>query len=264
MNAAHGFINMLSRLVKDRDPDLLVCCTDVDWRPEWRVELIASYKTHRVGQPLPELDVQIPVVYELLQTAGVAVVGSPNYEAEDIIGALVPRCPGRVEIVSGDRDLFQLVRDPDVSVLYPRRGVSELWRVDEVEIAKKFQIPGTAYGDFALLRGDSSDGLPGVPGIGEKTAALLVSRYGSLAGVIEAALTGDGAGVLGKVRSSLDYLDRAARVVFISDEAPVGELDMSRPRFVSPETIDKAVRWGLANAFERLDASLRSGRATTP
>ncbi len=258
VNAAYGFLNMLARLVQDRNPDLLVCADDEDWRPQWRVDLIPSYKTHRVGVPQPLLDAQIPVIYQVLEAAGVPTAGVPDWEAEDVIGALIPRCPGRVEIVSGDRDLFQLVRDPDVVILYPLRGVSELSLINERYIEKKYGIPGRAYGDYAILRGDSSDGLPGVPGVGEKTAQALISKYKSLSAVLEAAMTGDGAGALGKVRRGLDYVDRAAQVSLISDEAPVGEVDMARPSgSSSPELEALAKRYGLNNPVDRLLTALR-------
>lgn len=260
VNAAHGFINMMARLVADRDPDLLVCATDTDWRPQWRVDLIPSYKTHRLDLPaVPELDRQMPVIEELVSLCGVAVAGCPGYEAEDVIGALAPRCPGKVEIVSGDRDLFQLVRDPDVAVLYPKRGVSDLSLVDEAYIAEKYGIPGRAYGDFALLRGDTSDGLPGVPGIGEKTAALLIARYGSFVRVIEEAKRCDGTGVLGKVRGSFDYLRRAAEVVLISPDIPLGPVDLTRPRNAPPpEVFERAESYGLKNAISRLVSALKN------
>jgi 5'-3' exonuclease len=258
INAAYGFLNMLARLVADRDPDFLVCCDDVDWRPQWRVDLVPSYKTHRVGVPLPLLDAQMPVIYEVLDAVGVPTAGVAEWEAEDVIGALIPRCPGRVEIVSGDRDLFQLVRDPDVVVLYPLRGVSELSLINERYIERKYGIPGRAYGDYAILRGDTSDGLPGVPGIGEKTAQALINKFGSLSAVVEAAMTGDGTGALGKVRKGLDYVDRATQVVLISDEAPVGEVDMTRPSGErTPELMALAERYGLKNPVERLLTALR-------
>ncbi|HEX2177991.1 MAG TPA: 5'-3' exonuclease [Actinomycetota bacterium] len=258
VNAAYGFLNMLARLVADRDPDFLVCCDDVDWRPQWRVDLVPSYKTHRVGVPQPVLDAQMPVIYEVLDAAGVPTAGVAGWEAEDVIGALIPRCPGRVEIVSGDRDLFQLVRDPDVVVLYPLRGVSELSLINERYIERKYGIPGRAYGDYAILRGDTSDGLPGVPGIGEKTAQALINRYGSLSAVVEAAMTGDGTGALGKVRKGLDYVDRATQVVLISDEAPIGEVDMTRPAGeATPELTALAERYGLKSPVERLLSALR-------
>lgn len=265
INAAHGFLNMLARLVGDHDPEYLACASDEDWRPEWRVELIDTYKTHRTASEITEtaahaddqIEQQVPIIGELLEMCGVAVVGAPSYEAEDVIGALVPRAPGPVAIVSGDRDLFQLVRDPDVRVLYPKRGVSDLLVVDEAEIERRFGIPGRAYGDYALLRGDPSDGLPGVRGIGEKTASSLIAKYGSLEAVIEAAMN-QPAGPLGKVKASLDYLDRAARVVLISDDIPIGDPDISRPRGdVHPDVEKTAESYGLIGAIRRLLAALR-------
>jgi 5'-3' exonuclease len=258
VNAAHGFLNMLARLVADRDPDLLVCAQDVHWRPQWRVDLIASYKTQRIEMdPVPQLDAQMPVIFDLLDRLNVPVAGAADYEAEDVIGALIPRLSGQIEIVSGDRDLFQLVRDPQVCVLYPKRGVTEMTRVTEKYIEEKYGIPGRAYADFAILRGDTSDGLPGVPGIGEKTAAALVRKYGSLPAIIEAAMTGNGTGALGKVLGNLDYLDRAAQIVFISDEAPIGEVDMTRPRSgFDPAVRSRAERYGLGNAVDRLVTAL--------
>lgn len=258
VNAAHGFINMLSRLVNDLDPDLMVCAQDQDWRPQWRVDLVASYKTARtLMDPVPVLDAQMPVIFEVLKSLGVPVAGAPDYEAEDVIGALIPRLSGPIDIVSGDRDLFQLVRDPHVRVLYPKRGVSEVTRVNEKYIADKYGVPGRSYGDFAILRGDTSDGLPGVPGIGEKTAAALIGKYGTLTAVMEAAMTGDGAGALGKVKNHIDYVDRAAQVVLITDEAPIGEVNLIRPRGpFDPSVKPLAERYGLGNAVGRLTAAL--------
>ena len=265
VNAAHGFLGMLARLVTDHDPERLACAADEDWRPEWRVELLPTYKTHRTEserttqatQAEEQLEHQVPLIFEILELCGVTVVGAPGFEAEDVIGSLIPQVRGRIAIVSGDRDLFQLVRDPDVVVLYPRRGVSDLWVVNEAEIAAKYGIPGRAYGDYALLRGDPSDGLPGVRGIGEKTAASMIRRYGSLGAVIEAAMSNP-AGGLGKVAQSLDYLDKAARVVLITDEAPVGTPDLTRPRGdAAPGLEELAEKNGLLGAVRRLLAALK-------
>src|ERR671918_2125386 len=193
VNAAHGFLGMLARLVGDHDPDFLCCAADESWRPEWRVKLIESYKAERAEpgsaqeQAEERLAPQVPIIFEILQMCGIGVVGYPDYEAEDIIGTLAARAPGRVAIVSGDRDLFQLVRDPDIYVLYPRRGVTRLDIVNESYIEEHYHIPGRAYRDFAVLRGDPSDGLPGVRGIGEKLATALVARYGSIDAILEAA-----------------------------------------------------------------------------
>lgn len=265
INAAHGFLGMLARLVHDHDPDLLCCATDDDWRPEWRVELIDTYKSHRAAtgsaqeQAEDLLAPQVPVLFEILEACRIPVVGHAGYEAEDVIGTLAARAPGKTAIVSGDRDLFQLVRDPDVYVLYPRRGVRELDVVDESYIEHKYGIPGRAYSDFAVLRGDPSDGLPGVRGIGEKLAGRLISRYGSLEGVTAAAAAGEPGPALAKVRRELDYVDRAARVVAIPTDLPIGDVDLERPR-VEPDAAvyELARRHGLEGAVRRLGAALRA------
>ena len=264
VNGAHGFLGMLARLIGDHDPQALCCAADEDWRPEWRVRLIESYKTHRTepGSVQQEADrqlaVQMPIVYGLLRLCGIHVIGHPGYEAEDVIGTLAARTSGRVAIVSGDRDLFQLVRDPDVFVLYPRRGVSVVDRVDESYISERFGIPGRAYLDYAVLRGDSSDGLPGVRGIGEKTAASLINRHGSLQGVIGAAEEGGQAIALVRVRRDLDYVRRALQVVTIATDLPLGQADLSRPRAEPDEAVyEVAERYGLRGAVRRLARSLR-------
>ena len=268
VNAAYGFLGMLESLVAQHDPAFICCAADDDWRPEWRVELIDTYKTHRAepgsAQEQAEdlLAPQVPVILEILAGCGIPVVGHPGYEAEDVIGTLAERAPGRVAIVSGDRDLFQLVRDPDIVVLYPRRGVSQVDVVDETYIKTKYQIPGRAYRDFALLRGDPSDGLPGVRGVGEKLAAALLARYGSLDGILEAARGSDQGIALSKVRRDLDYVERAVKVVTIPTDLPIPKVDLTRPRREPDATVlSLAERYGLGGALRRLAAALKSGRA---
>jgi 5'-3' exonuclease len=263
INAAHGFLGMLARLVTDHDPAFLCCATDEDWRPEWRVELIDTYKTYRAepGSAQEEaedlLGPQMPVLFEILEGCGIPVVGHPEAEAEDVIGTLAERAPGRVGIVSGDRDLFQLVRDPKVVVLYPRRGVSQLDVVDESYIESRYGIPGRAYKDFAVLRGDPSDGLPGVRGIGEKLAASLLARYGSLDAIVEAAKGSDQSVSLNKVRRDLDYVERAARVVTIPTDLPIEDVDLTRPRAEPDASLyEVAEQAGLGGALRRLVAAL--------
>lgn len=269
MNAAYGFLGMIERLVRDNDPDFLCCAADDDWRPQWRVDLIDTYKTHRVELEGPGdeevedvLSSQIDVAFELLTSCGVGVVGHEGYEAEDVIGTLAHRAPGRVAIVSGDRDLFQLVRDPKIFVMYPRRGVSQVDVVDETFIATKYKIAGRAYRDFAVLRGDPSDGLPGVKGVGEKLAAALISRYGSIDAVIAAAKAGESGVALGKVRRQLDYVERAVKVVTIPTDLPIPELDISRPRTEpGEEAFALAETQGLGGSFRRLVAALQGAEA---
>lgn len=270
VNAAHGFLGMLARLIDDHDPQRICCAADEDWRPEWRVRLIHTYKTHRTEpssvqqQADSQLAAQMPVIFRLLELCGIKVVGHAGYEAEDVIGTLAARSSGPVAIVSGDRDLFQLVRDPDVFVLYPKRGVSVVDRVDEAYIEEHFGIPGRAYRDYAVLRGDTSDGLPGVRGIGAKIAASLLERYGSLSVIMSAATTGGQGIALTRVRRDLDYLGRALQVVTIATELPLPEVDLTRPREAPDEAVyPLAGRYGLTNAVGRLIASLGSHRDGT-
>lgn len=265
VNAAHGFLGMLARLISDRDPAFICCADDADWRPQWRVSLIESYKAHRAEEGSAQeqaedlLAPQMPVLFEILELCGIPVIGHPGYEAEDVIGSLAQRAPGRVAIVSGDRDLFQLVRDPDIFILYPRRGVSEVDVVDESYIESKYQIPGRAYRDFAVLRGDPSDGLPGVRGIGPKTASGLLARFGSLQEVVAAAAADQPGTGLAKIRASLDYIERAIPVVSIPTDLPLPEIDLTRPRGVADPTVyGLADEWGLGGAVRRLAAALEA------
>lgn len=263
INATHGFLGMLARLITDHDPDYICCAADDDWRPEWRVELVDSYKAIRAepgsAQEAAEdrLAPQMPVLFEILEGCGIPVVGHPGYEAEDVIGTLAERAPGPVGIVSGDRDLFQLVRDPDIYVMYPRKGMSQLDIVNEAYIEERYGIPGRAYRDYAVLRGDPSDGLPGVRGIGEKLASSLVAKYGSLDAIIEAAAEPTQGVVLGKVRRDLDYVKRAVKVVTIPTDLPIPKVDLERPRREPDATLHEvADSWGLGGALRRLVTAL--------
>lgn len=232
VHAIHGFVDMLARLIATYRPESVVCAFDDDWRPQWRVDLVPEYKAHRVELGEGEgagPEEQMPAIRDLLAVAGIACVGAEGYEAEDVIGTLAARSEGRAGIVSGDRDLFSLVRDPDVFVLYPKRGVSDLETVDEAWIERRYGIPGSRYFDYAVLRGDPSDGLPGVPGIGEKTAAALVRSHGSLEAIVAAAEGGAAAGALGKVAAHLDYVRRAAQCVRIADSVPIGRVRTALP-----------------------------------
>ncbi|MGO9954386.1 MAG: flap endonuclease [Solirubrobacteraceae bacterium] len=182
-NAIGGFLDRLARLVADRRPRRLVIADDWAWRPGWRVDLIPDYKAHRVTEPVPAgLVPQVPVIIQLLEHIGIDMVGVADYEAEDVIATLTRLAPGTVEIASGDRDLFALVEDPRVRVLYPER--TGLAVVDEAEITRRYAIPGRRYADFAILRGDPSDGLPGLKGVGAVTAAAMIRRHGDIAGVL--------------------------------------------------------------------------------
>ncbi|HLI56631.1 MAG TPA: 5'-3' exonuclease H3TH domain-containing protein [Actinomycetota bacterium] len=271
INAVHGFLGMLAGLIAGQRPDALACAEDADWRPQWRVDLIPGYKVHRTleGSAAVEaeqrLAPQFPILREIMQRCGLPLIGVPDFEAEDVLGTLAARAvrPGgagaaeedQVAIFSGDRDLFQLVHDPYVSVLYPRRGTSDLLEVDEGYITRTYGIPGRAYAAYAILRGDPSDGLPGARGIGDKSAAALVAKYGDLAGVLAAAdAAGPAAsGPLGKVRLDRDYLTRAEAVVRIRTDLPIPELDLTRRAVVDTTGLwELAEANGLTNAVRRL------------
>src|SRR5690242_14630311 len=228
INAVRGFLDMTARLLTTHSPDRLVACWDDDWRPAFRVESLPSYKAHRLApdgseEVVPdELAPQVPVLVEVLAAAGLARVGAPGYEADDVIGTLATRARGPVDIVTGDRDLFQLVDDDrGVRVLYTARGINDIELVDEAAVSAKYGIPGRAYADFAVLRGDPSDGLPGVAGVGAKTAAALINAFGDLAGIRAAVTTTVvprpplTAAVLRKLHAASGYLDAAPVVVAV-------------------------------------------------
>ncbi len=271
VNAVRGFLDMTARLVVAHRPGQLVACWDDDWRPAFRTDAVPSYKAHRQapegGEEVPdELGPQVPVLVEVLAAAGIARVGAPGYEADDVIGTLATRAPGPVDVVTGDRDLFQLVDDArGVRVLYTARGgIGDLDLVDEGAVAAKYGVPGRAYADFAVLRGDPSDGLPGVKGVGEKTAAALITAFGSLAGIRAAAaraavpappLT---ASVLKKLHAASAYLDVAPAVVRVVTDIAMPDVPGDLPRSpADPDALSAlAERYGLQTSVRRLGAAL--------
>ena len=270
--AVRGTLDMLSTLIRTRRPDRLVCAFDEDWRPAWRVELIPSYKTHRLAEAgvagpgaeqVPDaLAHQVPVILELLAAFGIPAVGAADYEADDVLGTLATREPAPVEVVSGDRDLFQLVDDDrPVRMLYTGRGVAKLQVFDDIAVRARFGVPAGLYADYAALRGDPSDGLPGVAGIGEKTAARLIDRYGGLDGILAALpdpTAGFAPGLRTKLAQSAEYLAAAPRVVRVVRDIPLPQLETTLP--AEPADLEALAalgeRWNLANAIIRLTDAL--------
>jgi len=252
MNGVHGFLGMLTRLVTDRRPARLAIAVDDDWRPAFRVDALPSYKAHRVSDEPDPIAPQEAVGREVLRALGLAVVGAEGFEAEDVIATLAARARGRVEIVSGDRDLFALVRDPHVRVLYPVKGVSTLAEIDEAEVTRRFGIPGRTYADYAILRGDPSDGLPGVPGVGEKTAARLIREHGSLRAVLAA--TSLPPAVKQRLEAARDYLAAARRVVPPVETVPLPAVELDLPKApANPRKLARlAAEHQLEGAIERL------------
>jgi 5'-3' exonuclease len=263
-HAVHGFLNMLARVVADRKPARLAIAVDEDWRPAFRVKAIPEYKAQRVAEEEDEDEVapQEMIGRHVLRAIGVAVVGAIGYEADDVIASLATREAGPIEILSGDRDLFALVRDPDVRVLYPARGVRDLEVVTEASITRRYGIPGRAYGDFALLRGDPSDGLPGVRGIGEKTASKLIAEHGSLDGLLAAPSLP--ASVAAKLAAAADYLAAARTVVPPVADLPLDGCDLALPAApADPEMLAAlAEEWQLAAAVERLQRAIATAKAS--
>ncbi|MEU8246560.1 5'-3' exonuclease [Nonomuraea sp. NPDC048916] len=264
VNAVRGLIDMIATLVRAHSPTRLAATMDADWRPAFRVAAIPTYKAHRVAhgdvEEVPDTLVpQIPVIEEVLDAVGIARLESPGYEADDVIGTLTHRAEGAVDIVTGDRDLFQLVDDSrPVRVLYTARGIRNLQPVDEAFVTAKYGIPGRAYADFATLRGDPSDGLPGVAGVGEKTAASLITRFGSLDALLSAldsgATEGFPAGSRTRLAAARDYLRVAPGVVRVAPDAPLPAADLALPaKPRDPEALVRlADRYGLDSPLNRL------------
>jgi len=272
VNAVRGLLDMIARLTTDYGATHLVACWDDDWRPQWRVDLIPSYKSHRVAEGVagaadvevvPDaLEAQIPMIRRVLELAGIAVVGAAEHEADDVIGTYASHAELPVDVVTGDRDLFQVVDDArQVRVIYTARGMRNLEVLtDDVVVGKYRVLPGQ-YADYATLRGDSSDGLPGVAGIGEKTAASLLGEYGTLEGLLAAAADA-GSGLSSSVRSKLaaaaDYLAVAPAVVKIVRDLELPTLEEAGAQLHpvlggSRAEIERlATEWNLGGSVRRL------------
>jgi 5'-3' exonuclease len=273
VNAVRGLLDFIARLVAAYQPTHLVAAWDEDWRPQWRVDLIPSYKAHRVSRPVAggvdveespdDLDVQVPVIAEVLAALDIARVGAPMFEADDIIGTLAKTSPRPVDIVTGDRDLFQLVSDADgVRVINTARGMSNLEVVTDAFVAKKYGIVPEQYAEFAVLRGDTSDGLPGVKGVGDKTAASLLGQYGDLASIIAAAADPTSklaSGVRSKLLAADAYLAVAPTVVEVVCDVDLPDFD-PQIRPLTHDHLAEAARlgktWGLGSSLTRVLASL--------
>lgn len=270
VNAIRGLLDFAARLVRDFRPTRIVAAMDADWRPQWRVDALPSYKAHRVGpgggdQTPDALAMQVPIIEEVLDALGIARVGVAGFEADDVIGTLATTAGCAVDVVTGDRDLFQLVRDDQpVRVVYTAKGVGSATAWDEAAVSAKYGIPGRMYAEFATLRGDPSDGLPGVAGVGEKTAAALVTRFGCVEDLVAAANSGDDsgfpAGARAKVLAAVDYLQRAPAVVRVRCDVSVPAYDDQVPATPkNPERlVELADRWALDSALNRLLAAIAS------
>ena len=268
VHAIRGYLDMTARLVGIYKPDRLVACLDGDWRPSWRVELFPDYKANRLDEDGDEeeepdtLTPQIPILLDLLDLFGIQVVGVDDYEADDVMATYAEDEKGPIRIVTGDRDLFQMVDDArDIKVVYLAKGVSQHDLVDVKYVADKYQIPGERYALFAMFRGDPSDGLPGVRGIGEKGAALIANNFAT----VEEALAGAHAAheslpaaLAKKIIAGSDYLAIAPTVVQVARHVALPRLDLSMPKApadLSPIYQFKE-RYGLGASVDRLISAL--------
>lgn len=281
VNAVRGFLDAIATLVTREHPRRLVVCLDLDWRPQFRVDLIPSYKAHRVeqaqpaGQPdveeVPDaLSPQVDMIMAILNAFGIPTAGAEGFEADDVLGTLAAKeRTDPVVVVSGDRDLLQVVGDDPVAVrvLYLGKGLSNATKFGPAEVAERYGVPahraGPAYAELALLRGDPSDGLPGVPGVGEKTAANLLATYDSLEGVLAAAddpKSGLAKGLRAKILGAADYIAAAGAVVRVAVDAPVvfsTATDVLPLAADDPHTVAAlAAEWGVGSSISRLQKAL--------
>ncbi|RKT55902.1 5'-3' exonuclease [Saccharothrix australiensis] len=280
VNAVRGFVDTITKVVNERKAGRLIACLDADWRPAFRVAALPSYKAHRVAaggadgeEDVPDtLTPQVPIILDVLDAVGIATAEAVGYEADDVIGTLAAReRTDPVEVITGDRDLFQVVRDEPtpVRVLYLGRGWAKAELIGPAELAAKYALPvrdaGRAYAGMAVLRGDPSDGLPGVAGIGEKTAAKLISEFGSLDAVLAAVHDGRDRKLTTRARTALlnaqDYLAAAPTVVDVATDADL-LIDRPDPVPSAPADPDRVTeltrRWGLGSSLPRLETALRN------
>lgn len=269
VNAVRGFIDSLSRLMVTYNPDRLVACIEGDWRPQWRLDLFPDYKANRVEEQGDEeeepetLTPQIPIIMEVLESLGIPVVGADDYEADDVIASYSKKERGPIRIVTGDRDLFQLIDEKkDVKVVYLAKGVTAHDLVDFSYIEKRYEIPGDRYALFATLRGDPSDGLPGVKGIGEKGAAAIARVFRDVPQVVHAAQTGHeklSPSHAKKILADSKYLEIAPTLVACATDVPLPRISHQLPK--APADLSDLYRlkdkYGLGAPFDRLLSALK-------
>lgn len=282
-NAVRGFLSTMARLIDAHAPGGLVACWDNDWRPAWRVELVPGYKAHRVASPEgtveagdtsteaePEsLTAQARAIADLLGAIGITRLGIDGFEADDVVGSLAAQLGGPVVVVSGDRDLVQVV-DSRTSLHLTVNGGMEKWPLlDPDGVRERFGVDPSSYVDMAVLRGDPSDGLPGVPGIGAKTAVALVSAFGGIDGILKAAdvrqrerpMTPRLAAALLENREAVIRARTVARVV---TDLPVASCPTRLPnRPADADRLDALVaEWGVVRQMADLAKAIRRQTVT--
>ena len=268
VNAIRGYLDMTARLISMYSPNRIVACIEGDWRPSWRVDLFPAYKANRLEdesdvEEEPEtLTPQIPVLLDLLDAFGIPMVGVDDYEADDVMATFAVREKGPIRIVTGDRDLFQLVDDRrDVKVVYLAKGISQHDLVDISWVANKYGIPGDRYALFAMFRGDPSDGLPGVKGIGEKGAALIANNFASVDEALSGAKAGHerlSASLAKKIIEGADYLKIAPTLVNCARDVAIPKMEIAMP--IEPPDLSDiyAIKeeYGLGASVDRLISAL--------
>ncbi len=267
VNAIRGYLDMTSRLLVKYQPNRIVACLEGDWRPSWRVELFPDYKLNRLdeegGEEEPDtLGPQIPILLDVLDALGIPLLGVDDYEADDLMATFSVKQPGPIRIVTGDRDLFQLADDKrDVKIVYLAKGISNHDLVDLNWIQDKYQIPGDRYALFAMIRGDSSDGLPGIRGIGEKGAMLIANLFKTLPEVMEAAANSDerlSANIRKKLLESSQYAAIAPKLVGCALDVAIPEMEIAMPK--KPKSLEKIEKlkedFGLGASIDRIMSAL--------
>ena len=267
VNAIRGYLDMTSRLLVKYQPNRIVACLEGDWRPSWRVELFPDYKLNRLdeegGEEEPDtLGPQIPILLDVLDALGIPLLGVDDYEADDLMATFSVKQPGPIRIVTGDRDLFQLADDKrDVKIVYLAKGISNHDLVDLKWIQDKYQIPGDRYALFAMIRGDSSDGLPGIRGIGEKGAMLIANLFKTLPEVMQAAANSDerlSANIRKKLLESSQYAAIAPKLVGCALDVAIPEMEITMPK--KPKSLEKIEKlkedFGLGASINRIMSAL--------
>ena len=269
INAVRGFIDMTARLINAYQPDRIAICLDGDWRPSWRVELFPDYKSNRLddnGEEEEEPDLltpQVPIILDFFDALGIPIIGADDYEADDVIATLARREAGPVRVVTGDRDLFQLVDDErDVKVVYLAKGVSAHDLVDRSWISNKYGIPGERYALFAMIRGDASDGLPGIKGIGEKGAAEIATNFTTVSELIDAATKGDERLReihRKRINDDINYARIVEKLVSCADQIALPRMDFKIPSGAQDvKSLKKLTdHFGLATSLGRIESALR-------
>jgi 5'-3' exonuclease len=263
VNAIRGYLDMTSKLINLYKPNRIVACLEGDWRPSWRVELFPDYKMNRLDESGEEeepdtLSPQIPILLDLLEALGFPMLGVDDYEADDLMATFAVNQPGPVRIVTGDRDLFQLVDDKrDVKVVYLAKGIANHDLVDLKWIEQKYEIPGDRYGLFAMIRGDASDGLPGIKGIGEKGAASIAKQFTNLHEVMKAAFNDDErltANIRKKLLESAEYAKIAPKLVGCATDVSIPEMKIDLPNkpLDSKKIQDLKEEFGLGTSVDRI------------